>query len=172
MIYKLKNPKTENYLNLKNFILSNEFPWFYQKTTRSQINVSDTPVLSNAFLGRASDYPLKFSNFSGYCEFATSVIIEILNFNNIDIYLFYRIAANLVMPRPSQVVTAWHIDHDHPHTNMLMYLTNAGGKTFVGDEEHLPEEDDIIIFDGMVEHCHETPKNDARVVLVSTFLEK
>lgn len=172
MIYKLKNPKTENYLRFKNFILSNNLPLYYQKNTGNAITGLDTPVFTHGFLHRASDKELKFSHFSNYCQTAASTILEILSFNQIDIHLFYRIAANLVMPKPSKIRTCWHTDHDHPHTNMLVYLTNSGGKTFVGSEEHLPEEDDVVIFDGMIEHCHETPENDRRVVLVSTFLRK
>ena len=51
---------------------------------------------------------------------------------------------------------------------MLIYLTDAGGSTFVEGEEFAPEEDDVIIFEGM--HWHKLPKEERRVVLVMTYI--
>ena len=61
-----------------------------------------------------------------------------------------------------------HVDHDFPHKNLLIYLTDAGGKTIVGNESHDPKEDDIIMFPGLM-HCIETSHTKDRVVLVVTF---
>ena len=53
--------------------------------------------------------------------------------------------------------------------NLLIYLTNAGGKTVVGDEYHDPREDDVITFGGD-EHYHYTPEKERRIVIVATFI--
>ena len=58
--------------------------------------------------------------------------------------------------------------------NLIVYLTNAGGKTFVKNEdtskyeEHDPVEDDIILFTG--EHYMQTPRDKRRVILVATMI--
>ena len=55
-----------------------------------------------------------------------------------------------------------------------MYLTNAGGKTFVKNEdtskyeEYDPVEDDIILFSG--KHFMQNPIDNRRVILVATIL--
>ena len=60
-----------------------------------------------------------------------------------------------------------HVAHTFPHKNLIVYLNDAGGKTFVGDEVHDPKEDDVVIFSGI--HNNERPKNTRRVVLVATY---
>ena len=38
MLEILKNPKTENYQNLKEHIFNDHFPWFYQKTSTTGVD--------------------------------------------------------------------------------------------------------------------------------------
>ena len=109
---------------------------------------------------------------SEYFKAVSSILLEILKFNNIEIELFYRINVNCVNPLPIFTTSDMHIDHDYPHHNMIVYLTNSGGKTIVGKEKYDPNEDDVIIFDGSIHHCYESPLNDRRIILVSTFLKK
>ena len=59
-------------------------------------------------------------------------------------------------------------DHTFPHDNIIIYFSNEG-KTIVGNDEHDPKEDDVIMFPGLP-HCQELPKNDMRLVLVATCL--
>ena len=91
--------------------------------------------------------------------------------NNMEISCLYRANANL-LPPPSSFLkskrTMEHVDHNFPHKNLLIYLTNAGGRTIVGNEAHDPKEDDIVMFPGFM-HCVETSHTKNRVVLVATF---
>ena len=76
---------------------------------------------------------------------------------------------NAVAPSDKRnIISVPHEDHEYPHKNMLIYLTDAGGSTFVEGEEFAPEEDDVIIFEGI--HWHELPKQKRRVVLVMTYI--
>ena len=64
-----------------------------------------------------------------------------------------------------------HRDHDFPHTNMIVYLTDCnGGPTMVygQDDYYYGKEDDVYIFEGL--HQHKLPTSNRRVVLVYTFL--
>ena len=69
-----------------------------------------------------------------------------------------------------------HVDHNFPHKNMLVYLTDPqGGSTIVEDEdtnrkEYLAKEDNVLLFDGQSAHCARPPSKDVRIVLVFTFL--
>ena len=171
MITKLENPKTENYLNFKSFVLSGEFPWFYSSGTLDEEECNDVPFFGYSFLARSGN-PNYCTSPSPYTNEVSNLFLEILFHNNIDIHLFYRMNANLVMPTSSPISTLPHTDHDYPHHNMIVYLTSSGGPTIVEGERFFPEEDDVIIFDGSLTHFHKTPLNKRRIVLVSTFLMK
>ena len=60
-----------------------------------------------------------------------------------------------------------HEDHDFPHHNLIVYLTDTGGETFVENESHDPKEDDVILFTG--EHYMKRPVKDRRIILVATI---
>ena len=82
--------------------------------------------------------------------------------------MMVRFSENSTHPEQKYIKTSLHTDHDFPHKNMLIYLTDAGGNTFVEDEKFAPEEDDVIIFEGL--HWHQLPKHKRRVVLVMTYI--
>lgn len=171
MILKLNNPTTPEYLKLKKFIFSDQFPWFRLFNTTFLSNSSDSDdvsYFSHTFLQRpeiGNSYS-KVNNPN--IDDIVFVIKQIFDFNNIDLNYFIRINANLVTSSNIKKRTNLHEDHSFPHKNFLLYLTNSGGKTIVNDEEFDPKEDDSIIFSG--EHCHEIPKKNDRIVIVATFV--
>jgi hypothetical protein len=84
-----------------------------------------------------------------------------------------RASANCVHPQQSVQSTIPHYDHQFPHTNLIIYLTDAGGETIVFDKEnnkefYSPSEDDIVIFKGL--HCMNTPKTKPRMILIATYI--
>ena len=165
MINKLKTPFTGKYYELKKLVLSDTFPWYY-----SSNGIDDFSFYSHVFLERPDHVPVgkRYPRVSSqYIDLFDEVLEEIFNFNNIPVNCIYRMNANAVEPPFWGTTSKWHIDHEFPHTNMLIYLTDAGGITRVEDEEHDPIEDDIIIFQG--KHCHVLPDDKRRVVLVVTY---
>ena len=74
----------------------------------------------------------------------------------------------MVFPQAGNQQTPVHVDHPFPHDNIIIYFSNEG-KTILENDDHDPEEDDVIIFPGLP-HCQELPKNDMRLVLVATCL--
>lgn len=170
MINKLKNPKTKFYEEIKQIILSGDFTWnYYPSTTLGKDNIS---FLSHSFLGRPEGTITKFPMVnSNYTDFVCQGLLEILSFNGIEVSTFFRVNANSVDPRGKPEYTFPHVDHSYQHSNILVYLTNSGGKTIVDDSEYDPKEDDVIMFDGNLEHYMETPLTERRVVIVATFLQ-
>ena len=181
-IIQLNNPKTERYNNLKNLILDGDINWFYHPTTTpASLNYNDytlnknifnPPMYSHIFLLRTDLNNLYAKVNSPYMEDVNRMYCEIFNANR-DVMksfnMMCRCAANETQPYngPDDKTRA-HVDHDFPHKNMLIYLTDAGGNTFVEDEEFAPEEDDVIIFEGL--HWHQLPKHKRRVVFVMTYI--
>ena len=193
-IVKLKNPKTSNYFNLKKNILDHTFEWTYIENTvcnpinihfkqeedlifppsitKDGLRIINNSMYTHIFLRRPDKDTLYPKVESEYMDDVNGVYGDIFN-SNLDYMsnfnLMIRCSANAVEPsQENNVITIPHVDHSWKHANMLVYLTDAGGSTFVEGEEFAPEEDDVIIFKG--EHWHELPKQKRRVVLVMTYI--
>ena len=164
MIKVLENPITSNYLELKNLVLSSEFPWLYSFSTKM-------PFYSHVFLDRPEN--VKFSNpQSELLGLNLKVLDEIIQHNNLfDRYFFLRSNANCVHSDTGEQFSEPHIDHRFPHFNLLVYLTNEGdgGETIVEDEKFFPQANNAILFTG--EHYMKRPSVGRRVVLISTIFE-
>ena len=177
MLEILKNPKTENYQNLKNHIFNDHFPWFYQKTSTTGVdNIfghTNHPFYSHVILNRP-DKGNKYSQLnSSISKLALEAISEIIEFNSKDMeFFFLRMSVNAFYPTIGNQFTIPHNDHSFPHTNFICYLTDdhgGGGRTFVeGHQPHEPVEDECIVFTG--EHYMELPRKGRRVNIVATLI--
>lgn len=175
MIKQLKNPMSELYVGFKEFVSSPEFPWFYQPNSNyegvsSKSNHGSIPYYVHSFLQKpeiSGKYPTSNSN---HIDPVSSLLKEIIKFNDVEFNSFLRIDVNCVHPQVNKNIqcTIPHYDHSFPHKNLLVYLTDAGGKTVVEDETFDPKEDDIIVFEGI--HYYHIPLEKRRIVLVSTFI--
>ena len=172
MIQLLQNSKTESYKKLKEIILSDYFSWYYnENTTNHGYNFDGHQNIyqfGHSFLARPEEYGYSKPN-SKYFSLASNVVSEILDENKFDrsTYFFLRLNANCILPMQGNQFTNPHVDHHFPHVNFLAYLTNSGGRTFVGEDEHNPSEDDVILFSG--KHYLEAPKKDRRIIIVATI---
>jgi hypothetical protein len=184
MFQELFNPKTNDYLKLKQFINSSQFPWFWNdRSVKPQgPRTLEVPYLSHCVLaspGQHPDiygdkyfsYPKENSPHIGLFHF---VLVEILNVNNIDLNCFFRINVNLTFPIAETKNIYPHVDHIFPHKNLLIYLNEADGDTILCDEndkelhKSSPKEDKIVIFEG--KHYHFLPTNNTRKVIVCTYM--
>ena len=162
LIRQLTNQKTDNYRDLKNIILSQNFPWFYADS------LTGMDYFSHIFLERPESGEVPYQQVvSEHLNRVSFVVDEILKHNNIEYKFFIRSNANCVTPDNDVQLSEPHVDHDFPHINVLIYLTNSGGKTYCEDEFHDPKEDDVILMTG--EHWGERPKVGRRIILVNTL---
>ena len=191
-IVKLKNPKTKLYTEIKNHILGDSFDWYYIDETTPEFDKSTResydPILKrynqegkilfnpsmycHGILKRSNNNELYPRTMSSDIDKFNRMYCEIFNSNKESMESFQmmcRCSANFVEPSQEEdIITVPHTDHNFPHKNMLVYLTDAGGSTFVEGEEFAPEEDDVIIFQGT--HWHKLPRQKRRVVLVMTYI--
>lgn len=178
MINQLQNPKTELYLDFKKLVFSPAFPWFYhEKSTDLGCDDDDfvnLPFYSHGFLTRPESTESKFSTVnSQYVDVVSKIFLEIFKYNNLKINYFIRLNANCVHPQETVLNTVPHTDHPFEHKNCLIYLTNSGGPTVIGNSKdntqmYEGKEDDVITFGGDI-HFHKTPEKHRRLVLVATF---
>lgn len=185
IIKTLKNPKTNLYIDYKNYINSPKLSYYYYQTSTipkygnewfskdksKEHNYTNVPFYSHRIIerpdGESNARVPKIT--SDLFESSLEICGQILDFNNINYTYFLRMNINIVHPQETVVRSIPHKDHEVEHKNLIIYFTDSGGKTFVGDDFHDPKEDDIIIFDG-VEHFMETPKEKRRIILVATFV--
>ena len=156
----LENYKTSEYKQFKKLVMSDTFPWHYQDSATGM------PFYCHGLLGRPEDGG--YSNVcSQHAEFGMFVVKQILQHNNINFKFFLRSSLNCVHPDNDVQLSQPHIDHDFPHINIIIYLTDTGGKTYCEEEFHDPKEDDVILMIG--EHWMERPKVGRRIISVNTL---
>ena len=165
---QLKNPKTARYQTVKEGILSTTFPWYYSPSDKWNPEFFSHQLLQRP--NEISDGNCKYSKpTSSQLEPVIQSLYEIWNHNNINVECVYRVNVNLVMPLMGVKTTSVHVDHSFPHKNILVYLTNAGGKTVCENESYDPKEDDVVIFDGLPHYIH-LPAKNRRIVIVATYI--
>tara|TARA_R110002012_G_scaffold71350_1_gene183138 strand:+ start:1004 stop:1552 length:549 start_codon:yes stop_codon:yes gene_type:complete len=181
MITELKNPVTENYKNLKNLVLGNNFPWYYLDKTVYGTDKKDMSFFAHSLLGRPTHeidgkkipaIPESSSPYFHQCYF---ILKEILDYNNVDFEVMYRMNINMT-PHSSIKESLPHIDLNLPHKVVIVYLNKfSKGRTVVlgKDKQKFysnPKEDNVIIFDGKLTHFQESPnKDEKRIVMVANF---
>ena len=180
MFTKLETPDTPEYSDFKKLVLSANFGWSYNSMATGYSKYvagngySDLAFYSHSFLhGPSPSHGLYSKVNSEHIDLVEVLLDQIFSLNNLKVETVYRINANAVHPVESNILTVPHNDHEFPHKNMLVYLTNTGGDTIVFDEggkkhHFTPVEDDIVVFEGL--HCMVPPKSGRRVVLVATYL--
>jgi len=169
-IVELKNPLTKNYLELKNIILGNNFPWFWDTQTKyseDDDRYDNFPIYFHSFLYRPTSERF-YSQPSSYCDLVHGVVVEILKYNNIDFDVIYRMAANCTHPTEKNLGGPIHRDHNFSHRNLIVYLNNfKGGDTWCEGKTYNGKENDIITFEG--NHNFYPPLKKRRVILVATY---
>jgi len=172
ILKELKNPVTEKYLELKKYILSDKFPWFYDVTSPLEDGI---PFFSHTVLARPEEeFPVPEVRSE---IFNSSVIVlrDIFRYNNIHVNTLLRINVNYTFYFNGGTACPLHYDHPFQHKNLLIYLTNSHGPTVLintktKQEDYFhPQEDAIITFEG--KHYHYQPKlGERRIVLVATYI--
>ena len=174
----LKNPKTQNYLDLKDWVLSENFLWAYHETSTPHIEEEpmgkgqhiNVPYYTHTFLLRpeTNRYSSLYHSSPEDLQRVIRVIDEIAKANDVKFTSYVRISANAVHPNKFGSYSLPHIDHTFPHGQIILYLTDAGGNTYIEDVCHEPSEDDAIAFQG--KHYMQTPYEQRRVIIVATFI--
>ena len=181
MITELKNPITENYKNMKNLILGNNFPWYFCDKTVYGTDEDDMSMFYHCLLGRpvheidGEKVPALPRSASNYFEEFYYILKDILDFNNINFEVIYRMNINLTLYSKLEKSIA-HVDGNFPHKVVIVYLNNftKGRTVILGENEQKfyssPKENKVIMFDGKWSHYQECPDIDEkRIVMVANF---
>ena len=176
LIRKLENPMTEHYQLLKEYALSGQIPFTYNKKTcngtpeemHNSVFGSDTHFLSHLVLGRprpnAGAYTQEFVERETVRRI-DHALHQILFHNHIKLGCWFRININIIPTVPED--NAWgaiHNDHQFDHTNMIVYLDTpkcGGGQTRVYNAQWKPNLTEEPSWDEYEEHF---PKEDDVII--------
>jgi len=164
-IQVVDNPLTQTYRRFKSDVNSSAFPWsYFHGDGASPAYYSHTILARPGF-----EEALMPTQQSDWLNIANKVLLEIFMANDIKVKSVLRINVNCTHETDGKT-TPVHMDHDFDTKNIVVYLNSFEcGATNVEGESHNPQEDDIIIFEGL--HSIEQPCNGTRrVVLVATYL--
>lgn len=161
------NPLTEEYRTMKSTVLSDSFSWYTHST-----GCDDFQFFCHVVVGRPERNNMKLPTIqSDMAPLCSEVVSQLCEANGKQIECIYRMAFNLVpVYKNSPLTSNNHVDHEFPHTNLVVHLTDAGGATIVEGSRLEAEEDEAVFFQG--KHCMEFPTSKNRVVFVATFLER
>jgi hypothetical protein len=129
------------FLNIRNLLFSVHFPYYYQSAVANNQDVSD-------FYFNHTFYLNNQQQSSAFAD----VVLPIIGKHGFKKLL--RAKCNLYTRKEKQIPNSFHLDFETPHTVLLYSVnTNNGYTMFKSGEKIYSKENQLIIFDGLLEHC-------------------
>jgi len=148
-------------------IINNKsFPFYWNE---NQVKDDNFPFLSHVMKSRDSE--LINSNIFYFFQ---NILDNFCDKYNIKYSKILRSCINLTFANEKQIGTI-HKDHDIPHKQLIIYLNNSDGNTYLYDDnkkltkEIIYEQYKLICFDNCY-HSAKFPKSKRRLICVITFI--
>lgn len=135
----------QTFLNIKNILMSNSFPYFYNSTV-SYENTNDGIYFTHKF----------YDNFnkSGYCDLINPII------NKLKIKSLIKIKANFYPPTEKIIEHGVHKDYIFKHLGFLYYVNTNDGFTRLSKNIKIKSiENRGLIFQSYLDHNSTTTTN-------------
>jgi hypothetical protein len=143
--FKFLNPTfSDNYLNLKKDIFSDNLCWLYQKNSEDLKNkesdiYQNLPIYYHNVLSRKYDNETETDRIrSALYPRIIDVLNDIFSFNNITINCYHRISINSCSNVNPPVRSPIHVDHPWDHQQVLIYLTDSFAPTIIYNKKYTP----------------------------------
>ena len=154
-----------------NFLMSNEFPLFYNRQTSEKYM-----YYSHALMQRnKDDLPEGGIINSPYFDYAKNFFLEVCSKNNVEVKTILRGSVNNTIYHPDKCGDI-HVDHLFPHYNFIYHLNETNAPTRLYDEndnfvkQSNPKKNRAVVFSGMRHAQAFAEPHEQRIVLVFTFL--
>jgi hypothetical protein len=139
----------------ESFLLSDLFPYYFRNNTTYQSEQDTCQFQHNFYYGGKSNSKY-FESFFGRFK---SFINQYSPYKNI-----IRMKSNLLLNNKANTFNSIHRDYDLDHINLIYYVNNSDGDTFLFDENIIiktvsPKKGRILLFDGKYEHASSNPIN-------------
>ena len=149
-----------SFLNIKNLLLSADFPYYYNSAVASKEDDLDF-YFNHVF----------YFNNQQQSSWFTEVILPIVEKYGFKKLL--RAKCNLYTKKEKQIPTAFHLDFETPHTVLLYSVnTNNGYTLFKSGKKIFSKENQLIIFNGLLEHCSVSQTDEKIRVNVNINIEE
>ena len=175
---------------VKEDIFSDGFPWFYTSTTLG--NVANADKFAYSFFHNAYFHDDGYSYIGQELENAILLALESINQ---PIEKLLRIRLGLITVTHQNIIHTPHIDFPYEHKTGLLYFNSCDGDTILYNEKYnpntdkkthdqivrrkyneiittfTPEENKLVIFDGLLYHCSSSPTTvDRRIVMNFNYI--
>jgi len=149
-----------DFVNLKNYLLQKELPWYYRNST---VNEDDPPFFTYSFFNEDKINSTSFN--------LIKPILNKLNYSSI-----IQVRANLVLQNDSSKKTGWHVDYPYKnYKTAILYINESNGPTVLRNKnlKVFSKENKILIMDGSTEHALYTQTDTKRRIVVNlNYYEK
>lgn len=162
--------KKQNSKQLEEFLLKEDFPWFYVQSSSGNskkiTGFTDTVQFEHHFI----------SYQEGITSHAIHYVMKMLDWDNlrkkIDVSEnILRMKSNMLLQTQNTPNTP-HIDYKFPHVVLLYYVNDSDGPTIFYDEQYKeikrvqPKSGRIVVFNGEQYHSSTPPqRNKCRCVI-------
>jgi len=166
----------QDFLNLKNTMLSNSFPWHYNEKSIKSHTKNSAFYKDDKSFAKGSDYQFVHVFYSDYQIFSTFFELVIPLIKKINPKAIVRIKANLTNKTDRPMVYGFHVDQENAPPNLktaVYYVNTTNGPTlFEGGKEIESLENRLVVFDTNLVHSAVSQTDEsARIVINFNFYE-
>ena len=154
--------------NLEEMLLSNNFPWFYQKDLTSP---EDKEIETPGFCHLLVDHGHAINNYFDSLNLKYIPHRAIKQIDKNCTFKIEMVRSFLQLPIINErKFDNKHIDMDINHLVCLYYVNNNDAETYFFDGEDIikkikPQKNRVVVFDGSIYHASSSPKTNERVVI-------
>ncbi len=151
---------TNTFLNIQKILFDTNFPYYYHSAVASEQDNSDF-YFNHTF----------YSNNQQQSSFFSNIVLPIIV--KYGFKKLIRAKCNLYTKKEKHIPNAFHLDFQTPHTVLLYSVnTNNGYTMFKSGEKIYSKENQLIVFDGLLEHCSVAQTDEKIRVNVNINMEK
>jgi hypothetical protein len=143
----------EDFLNIKNFLESNETPWYYQEAMTT--NKKDYCFFSHMFFNN-------FQILSNGFELIKPVL------NKIKCKALIHVRANMTINTGEPYESSWHCDYDYSNfKTAIIYINTCNGYTVFEHKKIKSKENTIVMFEGEAKHKMQNQTDSKRRIVIN-----
>jgi len=145
----------KDYFNkIKNFILSDEFPWYYNNHISSKNDPKYFFYFTHTFY---KDNMVNSNSHNVWQNFLKKINCKAL----------IRIKASMYVNINQKRKNKSHVDYAYPHKGCLFYINSNNGETHFKNKKVTPKENRAVFFDPSIPHSSSLCSDEKRRVTIN-----
>ena len=145
----------KNYFNeIKNFILSQEFPWYYNDRISNKNDPKNFYYFTHVFYIENSLNSDAYNIWKNFLK-------------KIDCKALIRIKASMYNNINEKRKNKPHVDYPYSHKGCLFYVNSNNGETYFKNKKVLPKENRAVFFDPSIPHARALCTDEKRRVTIN-----